>query len=237
MVDIILGDSAMIERIKERLKTFIKGRWFPLVVALLVLITGIGVAFCCGFRITYAPELENSWEAISAVASWAGIIVSIASAVAAFMAVWYAIQVADKQNQIAMFEKKYELYALVHYCEIFADMAKKAKSREDIKEAFLAAFSDIKIAENIPPDGMIAKKFVLMVQKMEQLQFLVEGKSEEDARYLADLGGAINSVIVEYFEDTEFEVPNSNVQKLVNLTTDPRYDAFIADLSEELTFK
>ena len=136
-----------------------------------------------------------------------------------------------------MFEKKYELYALVHYCEIFADMAKKAKSREDIKEAFLAAFSDIKIAEDIPPDGMIAKKFVLMVQKMEQLQFLVEGTSEENSRYLAELGGAINSVIVEYFEDTEFEVPNSNVQKLVNLTTDPRYDAFIADLSEALTFK
>lgn len=227
----------MLEKSKRIFRRFISSRWFPLAVACAALLAVLVVAFLLGFRITYAPELENSWEAISAVASWAGIIVSIASAVAAFMAVWYAIRVADKQNQIAMFEKNYELYALVHYCEIFADMAKKAKSREDIKEAFLAAFSDIKIAEDIPPDGMIAKKFVLMVQKMEQLQFLVEGTSEENSRYLAELGGAINSVIVEYFEDTEFEVPNSNVQKLVNLTTDPRYDAFIADLSEALTFK
>ena len=222
---------------KLNIKNFIMGRWFPLILALLIIGLILTVGFLFGFRITYAPELKNDWEAISGVAAWGGIIVSIASAVASFMAVWYAIRVADKQNQIAMFEKKYELYALVHYCEIFADMAKKAKSREDIKEAFLAAFSDIKIAEDIPPDGMIAKKFVLMVQKMEQLQFLVEGTSEENSRYLAELGGAINSVIVEYFEDTEFEVPNSNVQKLVNLTTDPRYDAFIADLSEALTFK
>lgn len=28
-----------------------------------------------GFRITYAPELDNNWDAISAVAEWAGVIV------------------------------------------------------------------------------------------------------------------------------------------------------------------
>ena len=28
-----------------------------------------------GFRITYAPELDSNWEAISAIADWAGVIV------------------------------------------------------------------------------------------------------------------------------------------------------------------
>ena len=32
-------------------------------------------AWCTGFRITYAPELDNNWDAISAVAAWAGVIV------------------------------------------------------------------------------------------------------------------------------------------------------------------
>lgn len=31
------------------------------------------VLWCMGFRITYAPELDNNWDAISAVAEWAGV--------------------------------------------------------------------------------------------------------------------------------------------------------------------
>ena len=51
------------------LKKFIKGRWFPLSVAVVIaLIVIIGMVLF-GWRITYAPELENSWEATSAVAS------------------------------------------------------------------------------------------------------------------------------------------------------------------------
>ena len=33
------------------------------------------VLWCMGFRITYAPELDNNWDAISAVAEWAGVVV------------------------------------------------------------------------------------------------------------------------------------------------------------------
>ena len=33
------------------------------------------VLWCMGFRITYAPELDNNWVAISAVAEWAGVVV------------------------------------------------------------------------------------------------------------------------------------------------------------------
>lgn len=33
--------------------------------------------YLVGFRITYSPRLENSWEAISAIADWAGVIATI----------------------------------------------------------------------------------------------------------------------------------------------------------------
>lgn len=51
------------------MKNFIKGKWFPLTAAFLI---GAAVALVMakfGWRITYAPELENSWAAISAVAA------------------------------------------------------------------------------------------------------------------------------------------------------------------------
>ena len=91
------------DKLIEKLKQFIKSRWFPLVAVSVVLLIVVVAGFLFGFRITYAPELENSWDAISGVAAWVGIVVSIASAVAAFMAVWYAIRVADNQNKIALF--------------------------------------------------------------------------------------------------------------------------------------
>ena len=81
------------------MKSLVESKWFPLIVVLLILITGIAVAFCCGFRITYAPELENSWEAISAVASWASVCATLA-------AVWAAIQIprkiAEQKNNIQL---------------------------------------------------------------------------------------------------------------------------------------
>ena len=55
------------------------GRWFPLILALLIIGLIFTVGFLFGFRIKYAPELKNDWDAISGVAAWVGIVVSIAS--------------------------------------------------------------------------------------------------------------------------------------------------------------
>lgn len=80
---------------------------------LLVFVFVIVVLYRLGFRITYAPELENSWNAVSAVATWAGVIAS-------FMAIWFAIrvpkQIAEQQNKIALFEKRYEFYKALVLC-------------------------------------------------------------------------------------------------------------------------
>lgn len=99
------------------MKKFIKGRWFPFVLVMIFGAILIGLLFCIGFRITYAPELENSWNAVSAVAAWAGVIVASISAAASVVAIWYAIQVpkriADQQNKIALFNKRIEYYNII----------------------------------------------------------------------------------------------------------------------------
>ncbi len=54
-------------------------------VVLLLLIEGIvlGVLYTCGFRITYGPDLEASWDAISAIGQWAGVLVGFLIPIAA----------------------------------------------------------------------------------------------------------------------------------------------------------
>lgn len=64
------------------------------------------VCFLIGCRFVYPEQFSNDWNAVSGVAAWF-------SVVASFVAVCYAVQVADKQNQIELFEKRYTYYAMV----------------------------------------------------------------------------------------------------------------------------
>lgn len=63
-----------------------------------------------GFRITYNPDLNICWEAISALASCAAVVVS---AIAIYYAIQIPLKVADEQNKIALFEKRYEVVVTV----------------------------------------------------------------------------------------------------------------------------
>lgn len=134
----------MLEKSKRAFKQFISSRWCPLAVAGVALLAVLVIAFLLGFRITYAPEIENSWDAISGVSAWVGIVVSIASAVASFMAVWYAIQIpqriADKQDRISLFEKRFECYSVIlNLIECAKWIEEKTKNRE-IAISFRANF-------------------------------------------------------------------------------------------------
>lgn len=100
---------------------FIKGRWFPLAIGIaLVVLVGF-VMFLFGWRITYAPELENSWDAISAVASWVGAIGTVA-------VLWYnhrSISLTQRSVQQAinlqLYEKRLELYTALSKNDAFKD--------------------------------------------------------------------------------------------------------------------
>ena len=113
---------------------FIKVKWFPLIIVVIAVLAIAFVLFCCGFRITYAPELENDWDAISAVATWTGTIVAVVSVIASFLAVWFAIQVpqkiAEQQNNISLFEKRMNCYNTLRKIKYFADMICKSEYQD-----------------------------------------------------------------------------------------------------------
>ena len=119
------------------MRKFIKGRWFPLVAAIGIIAVIAFVMALLGFRLTYAPSLENSWNAVSAVATWVGV-------VASFIAIWFAIRVpkkiAQQENKIALFEKRYAVYAILKRCVSFSLSIKETHNSSDIHKIFVAIF-------------------------------------------------------------------------------------------------
>lgn len=93
------------------MKKFIEGRWFPLIVAVIAVVIVALIMALFGWKLTYAPDLENSWNAISAVATCAG-------AIGTVVVLWYnhkAIKLTQDSVQQAinlqLYEKRLELYS------------------------------------------------------------------------------------------------------------------------------
>lgn len=116
------------------MRHFIKKKWFPLIIGVMILLLVGVIMALLGFRITYAPELETSWEAVSAVAAWAGAIGTVA-------AVFSAIYVANRQNKFALFEKRYVIYKIILDCKTFYKLLQITDNIEAIRMRFLSVFS------------------------------------------------------------------------------------------------
>lgn len=128
-------------------------------VLLLVFVFVIVVLYRLGFRITYAPKLENSWEAVSAVAAWFGVISS-------FVAIWCAIQVpnkiAEEQNKISLFEKRFACYTIILNFLACAQQIEDATTKKDIQTTFRIYFGS---PQDITKDIAAASFIILLKQK------------------------------------------------------------------------
>lgn len=110
------------------MEKFIRGRWFPLLVAIIIVAVVSVVMASFGWRVTYAPELENRWDAVSAVATWAGV---FASAFAIVFAIRVPKKIADIQDRIALFEKRYGAYSSLLTLQMFSHAIDKEFFKDD----------------------------------------------------------------------------------------------------------
>lgn len=92
------------------MKELFKKRWFPMVAVIAAFAFVVLVTALLGFRITYAPELENSWEAISAVAAWAGAMGTVAVLIYNHLAIELTQRSVQQAVDLQLFEKRLELY-------------------------------------------------------------------------------------------------------------------------------
>lgn len=182
------------------MKNFIKGRWFPLTVAAVFgLIVG-SILFSCGFRITYAPDLENSWDAISAFAAWAGV-------GASFVAIWFAIRVpkkiAEQQDKISLFEKRYNCYTVIQNLLVCAEEMKDANTNKGVHVAFRAHFGQPEeICKKIN-----AAVFVLQLKQSQITvvsgEFLFQNYNAKLLQEIIDVGVELITNTAEWFSGFE----------------------------------
>lgn len=109
------------------MKKLIK-KCFCLVTIIIVVIVTVAL-YCFGFRITYPSELETSWNAVSAVAAWAGVIMSSGAII---VAIWIPKKIADRQDKIALSEKRIQCYITTRKIFIFCIAISDRKLTNDI---------------------------------------------------------------------------------------------------------
>lgn len=213
---------------KLNMRKFVAGRWFPLALVLLIIGLILTSGFLFGFRITYAPDLNNHWDAISGVAAWVGTIGTVG---AIFAAIW----VADRQNKIALFEKRYEIYDVVCHCENFAELLKIATTREDIQMLFLLIFCNIPMGEKVNDSFFIRMHYISIIDKMRQSGFLFKDQKIEE--YLKNLTGALVRVVGAGLNISEKNMPNDKILQLMNLVNKEQYKMVLEAMEKELTLK
>lgn len=156
--------SNCVSRIKRNWWNWIKGILVFLCIGGCIVVISMA---CAGWRIVYAPELEPDWDSISAVASWAGAIGTVA-------AVFSAIYVANQQNRIALFEKRYKIFETHNLCKIFSEILKRIDTKEEAKLAFVSVFCKMSRREAEKNIGLVMQQYVLVVEELKQVQFLYD---------------------------------------------------------------
>lgn len=141
------------------MKELIKKRWFVFLLGILIAVVvlfGIGfILYCNGYRITYPQQFETSWDAVSSVGTWAGVVVSAVGVVSSFIAIWIAIQVpkriANRQDRISLFEKRYQVYNLFMILYATMNVLKNTPFESDsdiIKQVFDMYFDVRAVSED-----------------------------------------------------------------------------------------
>ena len=125
----------------------------PVVLLLLLEVILLGFLYKYGFRITYGPDLEASWDAISAIGQWAGVLVGFLIPIAAVY-LQSKLEKSKKdigESNVALLEE-FELFKNEYESKLkrlsshfddqgnsvidggtFKEQKKKKQSREDLK--------------------------------------------------------------------------------------------------------
>lgn len=132
-----------------------------------------------GFRITYNPDLNICWEAISALASCAAVVVS---AIAIYYAIQIPLKIANDQNKISLFEKRYEAFQFFERCFAFKKALQSSETIEDMRKDCLLFFDNINYEElDIKTLRNKLHHFEYILHEME---FLFPELTEEDVSSL-----------------------------------------------------
>lgn len=144
------------------MKKFVKGRWFPLIAVAIAAVIAALVMALFGWKLTYAPDLENSWDAVSAFAAWFGV---VASFIAIIVAILVPKEIADRQDKIELFEKRMECYNTIQNLLVIARQMEDVQINKGIQVAFRVYLGQ---PENIV-DNISATGFAVRLKQKETI--------------------------------------------------------------------
>ncbi len=152
-------------------------RTIVLVVAITVAIAIIIGLYVAGFRITYNPDLITDWDAVSGCAAWAGVIASV-------VAIWYAIQVpkkiADRQDKIALFEKRYAIYRKFMQCNSYAKLIMIPCIKvKNYRIVFMQVFCPAKVFQQPPSTSDIMNQLLSVMEILGQTKFYFDPQTDK----------------------------------------------------------
>lgn len=173
-----------------------------------VVICALGVwAYKAGWRITYAPELETSWECVSAFAAWAGAIGTIAVLVYNHKAIKLSQRSIQQAIDLQLFEKRLELYNAMADDTAFysAPLSLKIAYNEEI----YLLYSDI---------VELCEKRWVKIREFAQAYRIKELKSMEHGNMCYQMYGTYTSLIEE-----EILLSKENAEKYLCRYTEEGY--------------
>lgn len=210
------------------LKKFVKGKWFPLTLAAVIAAILALILFLFGFRITCSPEQDNNWDAVSACASWIGILISAAGVIASFVAIWFAIRVpkkiADRQDKIALFEKRLACFNELGRQRILFFLVKENDNVDELKDAVIAVYCHNSNEFNKKDLGILVDT---VYNQCVQITFLFEGVKYEEA---SNLGIKFGNFVTDLFRAESKKIKQSKDTYLNTL--DKFMDIHIEKISE-----
>ena len=202
------------------MKNIIKNRWFPLIAAVVLLLLAVGIALIMslfGWRFTFAPELENSCDAVSSIASWASVLIALLSVGSSFYAIYVAIQVpqkiAIKQNKIALFEKRIICYLELKKLESVCRSVEYENEVEKIKKNIMLLYSAT-VNEQEPTQMYSIAEFDRTVTICTQASFLFDNISSEEIMQICLLFGKLTLALFQKGKDNPLIIKNLYVQAM-----------------------
>ncbi len=165
------------------------------VVTLVVILVIAWVLHLFSFEIVYDPKVITNWDAVSGVAAWFGVIISVLSVGVSGLAIYYAIQVpkkiADRQDKIALFEKRYEVLQVYEKCINLYNAVSKQLTLDEFHNTFRIFFTERTYDEL---DGhYLTEKICYIERVLHQFPLLYSQISENDVHILYD---ALNSLLI-----------------------------------------
>lgn len=170
---------------------------------------------------------------------WLAVVLSVFSIAVSGAAILFAVRVADKQNKIALFEKRYKIFQLHESCKIFSELLKSLENKNDlnsndIQVLFLAVFYDIPMGEKINDFRFLRTQYIMILEQLKQSQFLFEKEIE---LYLQIIAGALQRLIESICHSAPESELESVIQSFIALFQDENSEIMLKKMMNKLTLQ